>query len=154
MKKTAISSIKRQTIKISFFFLMIRRPPRSTLFPYTTLFRSHLTAVATGAEPSDYEIQQPGGATSFTFSNLPDGDYDIAAVAELRSNQYETASQTIRVTVRGADVSGVTLAPIAFASITGRITLDSTDDQNRKSDCQSKRTPLIQESALIFKRNE
>src|SRR5687768_18095893 len=25
---------------ISFFFLMIRRPPRSTLFPYTTLFRS------------------------------------------------------------------------------------------------------------------
>src|SRR5256885_3776200 len=26
-----------------FFFLMIRRPPRSTLFPYTTLFRSHLS---------------------------------------------------------------------------------------------------------------
>src|SRR2546426_8465198 len=26
-----------------FFFLMIRRPPRSTLFPYTTLFRSKLT---------------------------------------------------------------------------------------------------------------
>src|SRR3712207_9064482 len=25
----------------NFFFLMIRRPPRSTLFPYTTLFRSH-----------------------------------------------------------------------------------------------------------------
>src|SRR3989442_3153673 len=25
---------------LSFFFLMIRRPPRSTLFPYTTLFRS------------------------------------------------------------------------------------------------------------------
>src|SRR3712207_7131069 len=26
--------------KLVFFFLMIRRPPRSTLFPYTTLFRS------------------------------------------------------------------------------------------------------------------
>src|SRR3712207_2001544 len=26
---------------VIFFFLMIRRPPRSTLFPYTTLFRSH-----------------------------------------------------------------------------------------------------------------
>src|SRR5438876_3719771 len=26
---------------IVLFFLMIRRPPRSTLFPYTTLFRSH-----------------------------------------------------------------------------------------------------------------
>src|SRR3712207_7603558 len=27
---------------VVFFFLMIRRPPRSTLFPYTTLFRSPL----------------------------------------------------------------------------------------------------------------
>src|SRR5204863_8322094 len=27
---------------VSFFFLMIRRPPRSTLFPYTTLFRSRV----------------------------------------------------------------------------------------------------------------
>src|SRR2546425_3347945 len=27
-------------IRVSVFFLMIRRPPRSTLFPYTTLFRS------------------------------------------------------------------------------------------------------------------
>src|SRR3712207_7789672 len=31
---------------IFFFFLMIRRPPRSTLFPYTTLFRSN--AVVSG----------------------------------------------------------------------------------------------------------
>src|SRR5258707_4550263 len=30
-----------------FFFLMIRRPPRSTLFPYTTLFRSLAQRVAT-----------------------------------------------------------------------------------------------------------
>src|SRR3712207_7169665 len=29
-----------------FFFLMIRRPPRSTLFPYTTLFRSAIPLVA------------------------------------------------------------------------------------------------------------
>src|SRR2546427_9928421 len=29
-----------------FFFLMIRRPPRSTLFPYTTLFRSVVAASA------------------------------------------------------------------------------------------------------------
>src|SRR3989442_8593677 len=28
------------SLNILFFFLMIRRPPRSTLFPYTTLFRS------------------------------------------------------------------------------------------------------------------
>src|SRR2546422_6118111 len=33
-----------------FFFLMIRRPPRSTLFPYTTLFRSEPVGVAPGAD--------------------------------------------------------------------------------------------------------
>src|SRR5688572_33264832 len=32
-----------------FFFLMIRRPPRSTLFPYTTLFRSQHGIVKTGS---------------------------------------------------------------------------------------------------------
>src|SRR3712207_7169577 len=37
-----------------FFFLMIRRPPRSTLFPYTTLFRSFVT-LKPGAVPG------PGG---------------------------------------------------------------------------------------------
>src|SRR3982751_7034086 len=34
------------------FFLMIRRPPRSTLFPYTTLFRSGVAAVPPGV-PGD-----------------------------------------------------------------------------------------------------
>src|SRR6266446_7399647 len=33
-------SIPHSLSLFSFFFLMIRRPPRSTLFPYTTLFRS------------------------------------------------------------------------------------------------------------------
>src|SRR5260370_18489522 len=32
-----------------FFFLMIRRPPRSTLFPYTTLFRSRPPRAAPGS---------------------------------------------------------------------------------------------------------
>src|SRR6266581_7695393 len=36
----------------SFFFLMIRRPPRSTLFPYTTLFRSPRRSHAPSGAPS------------------------------------------------------------------------------------------------------
>src|SRR3712207_7288792 len=34
-----------------FFFLMIRRPPRSTLFPYTTLFRSFFVSVGLLVDP-------------------------------------------------------------------------------------------------------
>src|SRR6266513_4673434 len=38
----------------SFFFLMIRRPPRSTLFPYTTLFRSRGPGVLGGNRHHDH----------------------------------------------------------------------------------------------------
>src|SRR5256885_14671481 len=44
-----------------FFFLMIRRPPRSTLFPYTTLFRSLLSGVehtVAGAAPNSRGVCQ------------------------------------------------------------------------------------------------
>src|SRR3712207_9241839 len=37
--------------RVFFFFLMIRRPPRSTLFPYTTLFRSPRIAAAQQDRP-------------------------------------------------------------------------------------------------------
>src|SRR5947199_7570595 len=40
---------------ILFFFLMLRRPPRSTLFPYTTLFRSPARAVL----PLDRVLRDP-----------------------------------------------------------------------------------------------
>src|SRR3712207_7140389 len=39
-----------------FFFLMIRRPPRSTLFPYTTLFRSSTSAPPPITRPSSASI--------------------------------------------------------------------------------------------------
>src|SRR2546426_4552293 len=52
-----------------FFFLMIRRPPRSTLFPYTTLFRSdrvlelsdHLRADGIDCILDQYEVSPPEG---------------------------------------------------------------------------------------------
>src|SRR2546430_15840423 len=45
----------RTTPSFPFFFLMIRRPPRSTLFPYTTLFRSGPQFRHGGAFPMVHE---------------------------------------------------------------------------------------------------
>src|SRR3712207_7465269 len=42
---------------------MIRRPPRSTLFPYTTLFRSHPGAVSRPARSGDEDARECGGAS-------------------------------------------------------------------------------------------
>src|SRR3712207_7469384 len=54
----------------SFFFLMIRRPPRSTLFPYTTLFRSYAGVIYDGTRK----------LPTFVFSDM--GGIDIEEVAE------------------------------------------------------------------------
>src|SRR5258708_18031445 len=42
-------TVRVHPLNPSFFFLMIRRPPRSTLFPYTTLFRSLVGLCGAGA---------------------------------------------------------------------------------------------------------
>src|SRR2546425_11636546 len=49
---------------VLFFFLMIRRPPRSTLFPYTTLFRSQRGGLgaARRAHGADDALRQQDGA--------------------------------------------------------------------------------------------
>src|SRR5207247_9253212 len=51
-----------------FFFLMIRRPPRSTLFPYTTLFRSFSTIFTTLSQP---DIARSSPYVNTRTSGLP-----------------------------------------------------------------------------------
>src|SRR5471030_3402285 len=57
-----------------FFFLMIRRPPRSTLFPYTTLFRSNYTG-------------------DLDSSNLRP---KLASLGDLRSEEHTSELQSLR----------------------------------------------------------
>src|SRR5256885_13793088 len=52
-----------------FFFLMIRRPPRSTLFPYTTLFRSDLMV----EQSPTGELEVLPGRSTYTF----DGNWKL-----------------------------------------------------------------------------
>src|SRR5260370_22726191 len=68
-------SLCSSIVYFCFFFLMIRRPPRSTLFPYTTLFRSHLPGDATeracrGREIARDEVQRSEEHTSELQSHL------------------------------------------------------------------------------------
>src|SRR5690349_23056367 len=63
-----------------FFFLMIRRPPRSTLFPYTTLFRSSVraprrTAVSGAsrrqrAHPAHHRVREDRKSTRLNSSHV------------------------------------------------------------------------------------
>src|SRR5256885_14003567 len=64
-----------------FFFLMIRRPPRSTLFPYTTLFRSCETIEV---QPREKCFANPG-ATRFLYFHYRPGDRSEEHTSELQS---------------------------------------------------------------------
>src|SRR3712207_8303414 len=83
---------------ITIFFLMIRRPPRSTLFPYTTLFRSdpvrHLDddhVAGTDALRLPCRRQRPGGAVDVVEGAGPRSDLRPRSeehTSELQSRQY------------------------------------------------------------------
>src|SRR3712207_7351518 len=80
-----------------FFFLMIRRPPRSTLFPYTTLFRSRLDrrpsrrrrrrdpADAARGRPGEPQPRPGGGRLPRPGADRPRSEEHTS---ELQSRQY------------------------------------------------------------------
>src|SRR3712207_9480117 len=81
----------------SFFFLMIRRPPRSTLFPYTTLFRSNATGKV------ELRAVDPGKADSekheaVSTSTLP-GRYAHHLKADRKSTRLNSSHANISYAV-------------------------------------------------------
>src|SRR5687768_18356434 len=77
----------------SIFFLMIRRPPRSTLFPYTTLFRSHIHRFASLLGLIEVGI---GGIIGRAGDNNPDtnGNKDKDDNVCLRSEEHTSELQS------------------------------------------------------------
>src|SRR3712207_7865221 len=76
-----------------FFFLMIRRPPRSTLFPYTTLFRSVPVLGRRPVGPARGEPDDPGGRGRRTGRGQRGrqehaGERSEEHTSELQSRQY------------------------------------------------------------------
>src|SRR3712207_8372969 len=72
------------------FFLMIRRPPRSTLFPYTTLFRSFAEVPLAGVR-TWVGVSGPVTTLSALGMRLPAYDPDVRSeenTSELQSRQY------------------------------------------------------------------
>src|SRR3712207_9017764 len=77
------------------FFLMIRRPPRSTLFPYTTLFRSSPARFGTERRSCGHAETSPGIRSAASTSTRAYGQPSAARrprseehTSELQSRQY------------------------------------------------------------------
>src|SRR3712207_7430394 len=82
-----------------FFFLMIRRPPRSTLFPYTTLFRSPCGHPGrTSRIPWLGRALLPAGSPALRGERKPCGRDDLSAARRgggpLRSEEHTSELQS------------------------------------------------------------
>src|SRR5437867_13070231 len=75
-------------LHITFFFLILRRPPRSTLFPYTTLFRSRR---ATGDGVFDRDRSGEGGLHGQGVDAVADRRHD-----EHRQEQRQADQNLVR----------------------------------------------------------
>src|SRR5258708_11658511 len=80
-----------------FFFLMIRRPPRSTLFPYTTLFRSPGGADFIGLQ-SDAPLQ-PGRTTLRLEYRGELSDRELVGALDRKSTRLNSSHQIISYAV-------------------------------------------------------
>src|SRR6266487_3846218 len=89
-------------VSFSFFFLMIRRPPRSTLFPYTTLFRSRRLygkIGGTSAAKDFVDVDRRDRKSTRLNSSHPSTSY---AVFCLKKNNNRNGVRT-RDILRGTD---------------------------------------------------
>src|SRR3712207_9268591 len=87
---TVIRARYKTYVTCFFFFLMIRRPPRSTLFPYTTLFRSHHPVRAHPGGLHDHLAHPLGGAELDALHQRDERQVGRSEehTSELQSRQY------------------------------------------------------------------
>src|SRR5258708_9777325 len=76
------------TWKFFFFFLMIRRPPRSTLFPYTTLFRSDFDQHAQGKRVVNHGLADIENANAAPGKNSGQRTRSEEHTSELQSPDH------------------------------------------------------------------
>src|SRR5438270_6428661 len=79
-----------------FFFLLIRLPPRSTLFPYTTLFRSSMTKMLRGNPPHTCVAARNPNATS---SDATTAATTLAASRDRKSTRLNSSHSQISYAV-------------------------------------------------------
>src|SRR5690242_16286882 len=117
---------------MSVFFFMIRRPPRSTLFPYTTLFRSQVRVLIEGINTTegtngagfyfDYaSLEEAFLGTSGQTAEMPNPGVQSQFIARSGSNQFqgEYHIDWYNNSLQGSNIPDAYMAPTAFNGTNG-----------------------------------
>src|SRR2546427_3463417 len=84
---------------IFFFFLMIRRPPRSTLFPYTTLFRSLSTGTLYYVSVTAVDTSGSESGCATVASAVAPIDFGVSPTGDRKSTRLNSSHSQISYAV-------------------------------------------------------
>src|SRR5436305_10839699 len=90
-----VSQVLSVPVRLTIFFLKIRRPPRSTLFPYTTLFRSRPGAEGAGHRRDRYLVGRTGGRSEEHTSELQSRPHLVCRLLLEKKKSYRNPTSQV-----------------------------------------------------------
>jgi len=110
---------------------------------------------ATGESIEAQTYTRPrGNDLPFSFFGISDGEYYVTAQRFQSPNDDGAGSRPVRIKVAHQDVIGLQIAVLPFASVAGRVVLETPSINEKKIQCETKRAPSIEETLLRIRHDQ
>ena len=113
-----------------------------------------LSYTASGAMEASTYVRF-GAGRGFALYGVPDGEYVLTAPVGFGGPDSNMSSGSTRISVKGADVTGIDLKLTPAGSLSGRVVLERLAQIDRKDECKSKsKQPFLDELIITARREE
>jgi hypothetical protein len=133
--------------------MVVKRPTPAGASPSRASVTIALSHAATGLAVGFAHLPPAGTDATFNFDGVPDGVYELTAQTALGTSDAAVALPQ-RVTVRGANVTNVVLTLTPFASVAGRVVLETTGATEALEACRDARPSSLEEIIISARRDE
>ena len=113
-------------------------------------FSVTLVSTFNGVSQLSYSSFQNPGGRGFSMYGVADGDYDLIAQSYFQGGGEWLISDTRRIKVKGADITGIELTAKPLGAINGRVVLE----ESKVPECKDKRRLLLRETVVSSWHNE
>lgn len=105
-------------------------------------------------ETNESYTQERDGKYNFLFEGISDGEYMVRAYAYLGEDLAGVYSEWQKVTIKGADVSGINLTFVKSSSLSGRVIFEEKSSDKKDEACKENRVSSFEEMILLLPRDE
>jgi hypothetical protein len=114
----------------------------------------YLRHAASGSVTATVYVSLREGTRGFALSGVPDGEYELIAQLGPTPADDPAASLPRRVTVKGADVTGISLELALLGSISGRVVVEKLAEAGAAADCKDRVVGSLDETLISARRDE